>query len=133
MQISNVLFLAFVVINSLFDNEIKSKAFENAMLRCLGWSMHQVGLIQLLQVQLFHAVPATICGLSLSYLMCLLTRAWAEYQLQREVVLDFTWDAIFLGTLVGLLLRFLALIQPAVNSFAQQLLDSLNAHKRTPP
>lgn len=133
MQIMNVLFLAYVVINSLFDNEIKDKTFENAMLRCLGWNLSQVGLIQVMQVQLFHAVPATVGGLALTYAMCVATKTWAEYSLQREVVLDFTWDAVIVGSLVGTVLPLIALIQPAVNSFSQQLLDSLNVHKRAPP
>lgn len=40
-----MLFLSSIVANTLMSNQIEDKTYENAMLRCLGWSNWHIVLL----------------------------------------------------------------------------------------
>ena len=59
-------FLAYILINQLVRGSIRSKTYENAMLRCLGWNQMHILFVMVSKILIFYAVPAMFLGLTLA-------------------------------------------------------------------
>lgn len=58
-----MIFLAFIVSNSLIQSSIDQKQYESAMLRILGWNKKYIVIVTILKSLLFNILPGATMGL----------------------------------------------------------------------
>jgi len=58
-----MIFLAFIVSNSLIQTSIDQKQYESAMLRILGWNKKYIVIVTILKSLLFNILPGATMGL----------------------------------------------------------------------
>ena len=118
--------LAFAVSTTLIGNQIKDKTYENAMLRCLGWTQQYIVSISILKISLFFIIPGGLSGLLIAYFLTVQTRNIVRSVSERELILNMTPESVLVGLFVAIVLPLIAMISPTINSLSIQLRDALD-------
>ena len=70
-----MLFLASIVANSLMKNNLEDRSYENATLRCLGWSSFNIVIMSLERYFFLMMVPGFLIGQLLAWQLSMVTQA----------------------------------------------------------
>ena len=122
--------LAYVVANSLITNQIEDKTYENAMLRCLGWTKSSIVLVTIIKTTLFFIIPGYVSAIGLSYLFVGMTRDLIEQSSRRDIILDYGWTPYVMGIFVAYCLPLISMISPVINGLSVQLRDALDVFRK---
>ena len=110
--------LAYIVANSLIMNQIEDKTYENAMLRCLGWTKSNIVLVTIIKTTLFFIIPGYVLAIGLSYIFVGFTKDFIESSSGRDIILDYGWKPYVMGIFVAYFLPLISMISPVINGLA---------------
>lgn len=118
--------LSLIVSQTLIQNQINDKTYENAMLRCLGWTQHYIVAITFIKSFMFFILPAAVTGLLVAYFIIVNAKQAIEAKSGGQIILNFTTESTLVGLGTAVVLPILAMILPIINGLSIQLRDALD-------
>ena len=125
-----MLFLASIVANSLMKSNLEDRSYENAMLRCLGWSSQNIVIMSILRYFLLIMVPGYCIGQYAAYSMSLLTTDLIQGVAKFNFQLPYSNMAIIIGAACAILLPLLSLISPLTKLAQTHLRDAMDVTRK---
>lgn len=105
-----MIFLAFIVSNSLIQTSIEQRQYESAMLRILGWNNKYIIIVTILKSIIFNIIPGAVLGLYIA--------SWITHKLKEKILeyakidldLEFTNEAMYVGIACAFALPLLSMM-----------------------